>query len=201
MTRAHAELVARAARWLHKTKGHAVVLTEIGAAGYEHPDVIGWKAGFSTMIECKTSRADFLADRKKPFRQNPSAGLGRFRWYCAPPGLIEPADLPEAWGLVEPRGRTMVVAVKPRSWAFELDIGAQMREAGLLTSAVVRVAEGWGRGSLAYPVVPASGPPPPVCGPCSGARVSNVNDPRCYGCGRPLRGQVGAADVAAEAES
>jgi len=96
----HADLVERAARWLAKTKGCAVVATEIATTS-ESPDAIGWRAGYSHLVECKASRADFLADRNKPFRIVPETGLGDYRWYMTPPGLVSPDELPDGWGLLE----------------------------------------------------------------------------------------------------
>ena len=51
-------------------------------------DAIGWKrACHSVLVECKISRADFLADRDKPFRQKPEFGVGSERFYLVPEGL------------------------------------------------------------------------------------------------------------------
>ena len=66
------------------------------------PDAIGWKkACHSVLVECKVSRADFLADRDKPFRQNPQIGVGCERYYLAPKALLKIEDLPAGWGLLE----------------------------------------------------------------------------------------------------
>ena len=51
----------------------------------EMPDAIGWKRGcHSVLVECKSSRADFLADREKPWRQKPENGAGCERFYLTP---------------------------------------------------------------------------------------------------------------------
>ena len=52
------------------------------------------------MIEVKVSRADFIADAKKPFRINPDQGIGASRYYCCPEGMIKPEELPNKWGLL-----------------------------------------------------------------------------------------------------
>lgn len=52
------------------------------------------------VIEAKVSRADFLADKKKPHRADPSRGLGQYRYYACPEGMIKPEELPEKWGLI-----------------------------------------------------------------------------------------------------
>jgi hypothetical protein len=72
----------------------------------EQPDALGFRSGTSCLIEVKVSRADFLSDRKKKFRKNPELGVGNWRFYLTPPGVIEIDDLPEGWGLlVEVNGR------------------------------------------------------------------------------------------------
>jgi len=57
------------------------------------------------VVECKISRADFLADRDKTFRQKPETAMGCERFYLAPAGLLKPGELPSGWGLLELRGR------------------------------------------------------------------------------------------------
>lgn len=124
----HAALVARAGRWLrysariaetvagnpHQSKVRCgVVLKELGTWGPETPDAIGWfNAGHcSILIEVKVSRADFLTDQKKRFRRHPKRGVGCYRYYMAPTGLIWPDELPDGWGLLETDGRRVQVVV------------------------------------------------------------------------------------------
>jgi len=97
----HKELVVVGDHWLKK-RGAGVTMREIGAYTYnnENPDVIGWVSSHSVLIECKVSRADFLSDKKKRFRANPDIGMGDFRIYLCPTGIINPNDLPENWGLL-----------------------------------------------------------------------------------------------------
>jgi hypothetical protein len=45
-------------------------------------------------------RSDFLADKRKFFRHYAESGLGDFRYYLCPPGIISVDDLPEHWGLL-----------------------------------------------------------------------------------------------------
>lgn len=66
----------------------------------EQPDAIGFRNGSSCLIEAKCSRADLLADRKKPFRIDPSKGVGDWRFMISEPGIVEVSDLPEGWGLL-----------------------------------------------------------------------------------------------------
>jgi hypothetical protein len=92
----------------------------------EIPDAIGWlRSGVSLLIECKASRGDFLSDAVKPSRRSGKAGvpvspapnppkpeskpprktegLGAYRFYLTPSGLLRPDELPEGWGLLELR--------------------------------------------------------------------------------------------------
>ncbi|HGE2089612.1 adenylosuccinate synthase [Pseudomonas aeruginosa] len=115
----HADLCAIAVKWLQRANsaggpGCHVAVSECrsGWSG-EIPDAIGFRAaGFedgSTVVECKTSRADFLADRKKAHRA--AGGMGNWRYFLAPEGLISPNELPEGWGLLTVNGRGHVKAV------------------------------------------------------------------------------------------
>ena len=113
----HAQLVQRAVAWLRGYRC-SVVLSEQACASGEMPDAIGWKrTQHSVVVECKVSRADFLADRAKPFRQKPEKGLGCERFYLTTTGLLRVEELPEGWGLLEcERGRVrMVKASSPKS--------------------------------------------------------------------------------------
>lgn len=101
----HAFLVAKAVVWLRRYRC-GVVLSEQACVSGEMPDAIGWKrACHSVLVECKISRADFLADRNKPFRLNPQTGVGSERFYLVPKGLVRVAELPPGWGLLEYRNR------------------------------------------------------------------------------------------------
>ncbi len=98
----HKELVDMAFLYLKNTNKHTVVFRERVGSTSENPDVIGFSSyGDSTLIECKTSRGDFLADSKKSFRSNPEQGMGYMRYYMAPVGLLIPKEMPEGWGLLE----------------------------------------------------------------------------------------------------
>jgi len=135
----HVRLVEHAVQWLRSRYKCGVILSEQYCATGEVPDVIGWK-GFcrSVLIECKVSRADFLADAAKPFRQSPEEGLGCERFYLAPAGVIRRDDLPKHWGLLELRGREVRIAVKPG----RIDLrspAALMKEMNLLLASLRRV--------------------------------------------------------------
>jgi hypothetical protein len=97
----HAALVRKAVEWLRSYRC-GVVLSEQACVSGEMPDAIGWKrACHSVLVECKISRADFLADRAKPFRQKPDSAVGCERFYLAPRDLIRADELPSGWGLLE----------------------------------------------------------------------------------------------------
>jgi hypothetical protein len=99
----HAQLVEKAVRWLRAYRC-GVVLSEQACASGEMPDAIGWKQhSHSVLIECKVTRADFMADRAKPFRAKPKQGVGCERFYLVPAGLVGASELPLGWGLLEYR--------------------------------------------------------------------------------------------------
>lgn len=99
----HQLLVQIAYKWVLRN-GCGVAFREFRsyACNGEFPDVIGFSSGgHSTLIECKATRSDFLADRKKSFRITSQLGMGSYRFFCAPDGLMLAADLPNGWGLIE----------------------------------------------------------------------------------------------------
>jgi hypothetical protein len=99
----HAQLVEKAVRWLRSYRC-GLVLSEQACVSGEMPDAIGWKqACHSVLVECKVTRADFLADRAKPFRLNPEKGVGSERFYLTPPALVKIGELTAGWGLLEYR--------------------------------------------------------------------------------------------------
>ena len=101
----HAQLVQKAVVWLRSYRC-GVILSEQACLSGEMPDAIGWKrACHSVLVECKVSRADFLADGDKPFRQKPAMGLGCERFYLTPAAVLRPEELPVGWGLLECHNR------------------------------------------------------------------------------------------------
>jgi hypothetical protein len=122
----HDELIELGRKWLIKpynsaaSYGHSscsVILTEICTAtrSGEQPDALGFCSDKSILIECKTSRADFLADRNKPFRIVPETGVGCQRWYMAPQGLIKENEVPSKWGLLEVTHSKRIILSKKRN--------------------------------------------------------------------------------------
>jgi len=106
----HCELVDIGYKWLLK-HGCAFAFKELVTQAKETPDVIGFKNGTSYLIECKTSRSDFLVDKKKPFRKMTSKGMGRYRFYLCSKDIIKVEDLPKGWGLIwtDKTGKTEVI--------------------------------------------------------------------------------------------
>jgi hypothetical protein len=135
----HAQLVARAEEWLRYKYGCGIILSEQSCASGEVPDVIGWKnVCQSVLVECKVSRSDFLADANKPFRLRPEEGLGSKRFYMAPARMIAGEELPKYWGLLECKGREVVMTVKPGRQDLRTMIGL-MKEMNLLLASLRRV--------------------------------------------------------------
>lgn len=130
----HAECVAAAALYL--SKRCKVVLPEFFSHNSELPDVIGFNSGglirdgrwnsgeYSRLVECKISRGDFLKDKHKPFRMQPEKGMGDFRYYCCPKGMICKEEVPTGWGLlyIYPTGQVREVK---ESRIHDKDVGAE----------------------------------------------------------------------------
>lgn len=104
----HTDLIKLGAKWLKKHKRNLIVpncplvledLVSTTQTG-EIPDLIGFSSGNSVLIEVKISRSDFKRDFKKKFRINQEKGMGEFRYYLCPDGLIKESELPNNWGLL-----------------------------------------------------------------------------------------------------
>lgn len=97
----HDEVAKRAAMLIKKIHSCTIgALDFSGGWSKERVDAILFNSMHSFVIEAKVSRSDFLSDAKKPFRQDPSTGLGKFRYYACPNGLIKQDEVPEKWGLI-----------------------------------------------------------------------------------------------------
>ena len=117
----HDDITQIALKWLkrpesNKGPGCQLALAEVGGIfGGERCDAYGYRWGYdsgSIVIETKVSRSDFLADAKKPHRNGEVLGMGDYRYYICPEGLIQIDDLPDRWGLlwVTKRGHVKVMA-------------------------------------------------------------------------------------------
>jgi hypothetical protein len=112
----HKDLCNLSVKWLRRPASLAepgcnVAVSECtGSYSGEIADAIGFRSvgdeQHSVVVEAKTTRSDFLADARKPHRVGAVAGMGTFRYYIAPIGLIQVEELPSGWGLIEasPRG-------------------------------------------------------------------------------------------------
>lgn len=128
----HSELVEIARKWL--CRFCPVVITEMASTD-EVPDGIGWNGGFSTLIECKVSRSDFLGEQH--YRRNMPAQIGQHRYYLVPSGLLTLSDLPDGWGLLELTAAGVRQTKKSDIFAGDkVNFGAERR---LLCSAIRRV--------------------------------------------------------------
>jgi len=124
-------------RWLRSYRC-GVVLSEQACVSGEMPDAIGWKkASHSVLVECKVSRADFLADRDKPFRLKPEKGVGSERFYLTPPNLVRVEELPVGWGLLQCR-RDRVEMIHPSVKNLRTAVGFRY-EMNLLLASLRRV--------------------------------------------------------------
>jgi len=100
----HRQLCFKAASYL-RNKGiqhfHRCqyVVCELERIG-ESPDAFGFGGSTTQLIEVKITRSDFLSDKNKYWRIHAWAGLGRFRSYLCPEGIIKESDLPDKWGLL-----------------------------------------------------------------------------------------------------
>jgi hypothetical protein len=100
----HKGLVNRVSNWLKYTQHYrcSIVCSELVTAVLETPDVIGFYGhGNSVLCECKISRSDFMSDKNKWFRREEKMGMGNFRYFCAPEGLLSIEEIPKGWGLLE----------------------------------------------------------------------------------------------------
>lgn len=159
----HKSLCALAVKWLkrpYSRDGHGChVAVEEARSGWdgEVPDAIGFHLNGnrvdSVVVEVKVSRGDFLSDKAKPHRA-PGLGMGNWRYYLCPEGLIQPEELPAGWGLlwVNSRGH-----IKPKAGAVACPGGGwkarqehrdawrqpadQGREAWLLVKLLSRVGD------------------------------------------------------------
>jgi hypothetical protein len=143
----HKDLIKSAFSWVKKNGSCGVIFRELVSIAGEIPDIIafgGWN--HSVLIECKASRSDFQADKKKPFRQ--VGGMGKYRFYCVPSGLIKKHEVPTGWGLiyVDEKGKAVAIINPIREdrksekdesdWAFKVD---QLAERAIMYTALRRL--------------------------------------------------------------
>jgi hypothetical protein len=133
----HPQLVQKAVAWLRSYRC-GVILSEQACLSGEMPDAIGWKrACHSVLVECKISRADFCADRDKPFRRKQEMGLGCERFYLTPAAMLRTEELPPGWGLLECHNRKIKL-LRPASKNLRTTTGFRY-EMNLLLASLRRV--------------------------------------------------------------
>ena len=136
----HDELSLIVAKWLKKHSKNilipncATIALDLKTLEQEKPDVIGWNGCSSTMIEVKVGRGDFLQDFKKPFRKYPERGVGQYRYYCCPNGLINESELPENWGLLYLNNKNKIKIIK----VAEIQKANMIAERNILISLIRR---------------------------------------------------------------
>lgn len=163
MTLTHKALCEIGRRWLlrsHSAKGPGcrIALAEppIGLHGGEIPDAIGWRTAdyrlTTYVVEAKTSRSDFLADKAKLHRGD-AAGVGDYRYYLCPEGVIDVEDLPAQWGLLWVRANGHIKhRVNPHATRTNLNVRAALdemrfehvnrrQETAILANALARVGD------------------------------------------------------------
>lgn len=111
MSFSHQEICSMAVNWLQRAPGRSGPACQVAfseaKAGWngEIPDAIGFRIAAedegSVVVEVKVSRSDYLADRAKAHRQEGALGMGLYRYYMAPAGIISTHELPTGWGLIE----------------------------------------------------------------------------------------------------
>lgn len=99
----HDDLCRLGAEWLFRRHRCALVAWDVrGIMLAEQPDAVGWStSGQSYLVEAKVSRADFFRGMKKPHMRTGAPGIGCWRWFITPAGLIGVNELPPRWGLIE----------------------------------------------------------------------------------------------------
>ena len=134
----HSRLCDVAAVWLSGKWSCAVVAVEPRAwAVQEQPDAFGWDIqGVSHLVEVKVSIGDFMADVYKPHRG--MGGMGTFRWYLAPRGVIPVEKLPPYWGLATVSKTMKRVTIERPAWDRPFTDTRARIEAGLLACLVRR---------------------------------------------------------------
>lgn len=101
----HNEMVKRISRWMKNTVDYrfkcSIVVSELHTSVGETPDVIGFRGSYSQVVECKTSRSDYLADKKKTCHRFDN-GMGDLYFYAIPEDdrFIKPEELTDKQGLL-----------------------------------------------------------------------------------------------------
>lgn len=137
----HHTLGGRLAHWLRETKGRMtwenITFDRDYSTRLALNDLEGWYQARLDVVSCavtptarladiaayevKVSVADFRADLVKPTKIAASRDIAQAAWYCTPMGLVQPAMLPEGFGLIceDKPGEFTVVKRPKRKKVFE----------------------------------------------------------------------------------
>lgn len=127
----HKEMVEISRAWLYDHGKCFVVICEPKCSG-EQPDAIGWDSGgFSTLIECKTSKQDLVRDEEKEHRIRPIQ-MGHSRYFMLPRALAGQIGIAhrDGWGtlVVEDDGAVSVWHKAPDNFGRGMaSVRAEMR--------------------------------------------------------------------------
>jgi len=118
----HAELVERGCKWALAAGKCVFAVPEFKTIySTQIPDVYGFRRNMETLeIECKASRSDFLADKRKKSRKS-GHRMAHHRYYLCEKNVINPDDLTGTdWGLLWVKSKTACsVIVTPVTEACE----------------------------------------------------------------------------------
>jgi hypothetical protein len=150
----HGALVRKAASWLRGRPGNCrIVLNDVRVTAIqEQPDVIGWRGnGDSVLIECKATKADLRVDRHKPWRRDPSIGMGRLRWLFISEEAFRGTgrnvgydSIGADWGIAYWSGKGAPRVVRRPGMRARTEVNLDA-ERVLIVQALIRATEGWGR--------------------------------------------------------
>lgn len=131
----HKDLVSAAVNWLETEHKCPLVFPELKVtAQKEIPDVIGFfDDGITVVIECKTSKANFTGDKKKPYRKYPEDGLGDYRYFAVTENVrLYQDEIPKNWGLIFFDKHGSSVEIEPERF----DKSNKRSESALLVAAI-----------------------------------------------------------------
>lgn len=133
----HHEMAARLARWLREQgritwENIEVRIEDGGAHSYARPDVFSLVATHNeqriapTVHEVKVSRADFLAELRRPEKLARCRTIASYLWFAVPEDLVEPGEVPQGYGLLvetqdgswKPRKRPRKGEVRLSTWCW-----------------------------------------------------------------------------------
>lgn len=129
-----------------------IICKEMRSKLKEVPDIYAVDRRGTYMVEVKVSHKDFLADAKKPSRKRPKEGLGKWRYYACPEGIIKPEEVPPKWGLIYVYNDGSIEIIKGKKFTKSVDesrytfqMNHELEYWALY--ALLRKAVSWGMGS------------------------------------------------------